>query len=189
MSKLWRSYVVRERSVLVGLSVLVIAGGIFLLVVWQHSPTAMAQDLDCSDFQFQEDAQRVLESDRSDPNHLDRDKDGVACENLPSRNTSNTKSRQASSQQVKGGATAAQTGGTTSAQAHDPAASTQAKAVAGGVTATASSPSKVVPGTIPNKPLPPSGGPVVASEVVAGLFIAGVGLFAGGFLMQRRARK
>lgn len=160
----------------------------FLLAVWQRSPTAMAQDLDCSDFQFQEDAQRVLDSNLSDPNHLDRDKDGMACENLPSRNTSNTKSRQASSQQAKGGATAAQTGGTTSAQANSPAASTQAKAVAGGVTATASSPSKVVPGTIPNKPLPPSGGPV-ASEAVAGLFIAGMGLLVGGFLVQRWARR
>ncbi|WP_340685945.1 excalibur calcium-binding domain-containing protein [Amycolatopsis coloradensis] len=44
-------------------------------------------DLDCGDFQFQEDAQAVLDKDRSDPHGLDRDKDGIACETLPERGT------------------------------------------------------------------------------------------------------
>ncbi|ANN21329.1 excalibur calcium-binding protein [Amycolatopsis orientalis] len=48
-------------------------------------------DLDCADFAFQEDAQAVLDKDRSDPNGLDRDKDGIACETLPKRGTSPTK--------------------------------------------------------------------------------------------------
>ncbi|MFK0246817.1 excalibur calcium-binding domain-containing protein [Amycolatopsis azurea] len=42
-------------------------------------------DLDCGDFQYQEEAQAVLEKDRSDPHRLDDDKDGVACETLPER--------------------------------------------------------------------------------------------------------
>jgi endonuclease YncB( thermonuclease family) len=41
-------------------------------------------DVDCSDFSTQEEAQKVLERDPSDPNRLDgSDQDGVACESLP----------------------------------------------------------------------------------------------------------
>jgi endonuclease YncB( thermonuclease family) len=45
--------------------------------------TRGGSDLDCSDFATQEEAQRVLEQDPSDPNYLDGDDDGVACEDLP----------------------------------------------------------------------------------------------------------
>jgi excalibur calcium-binding domain-containing protein len=38
----------------------------------------------CSDFSTQEEAQSVYDSDTSDPNYLDGDSDGVACESLPS---------------------------------------------------------------------------------------------------------
>jgi hypothetical protein len=41
-------------------------------------------DLDCSDFESQEEAQAVLEEDSSDPNGLDEDSDGEACEDLES---------------------------------------------------------------------------------------------------------
>jgi len=43
---------------------------------------AHAQDLDCGDFAFQEDAQAVFDADPSDPNGLDADNDGLACEAL-----------------------------------------------------------------------------------------------------------
>ena len=47
---------------------------------------ALAQaDLDCPDFQFQEDAQAVFNEDPSDPHRLDADDDALACEDLPSR--------------------------------------------------------------------------------------------------------
>jgi hypothetical protein len=55
---------------------------------------AQAQDRNCSDFSTQPEAQAVLNQDRSDPNNLDGDNDGIACEDLP------------------GGTTAAQTGNT-----------------------------------------------------------------------------
>lgn len=42
-------------------------------------------DLNCSDFQYQEDAQAHLDADPSDPDHLDGDNDGIACESLPHR--------------------------------------------------------------------------------------------------------
>lgn len=48
-------------------------------------------DLDCGHFQFQEDAQAVLDKDRSDPHGLDRDKNGIACETLPKRGSGPTK--------------------------------------------------------------------------------------------------
>lgn len=48
-------------------------------------------DLDCKDFQFQEDAQAVLDKDRSDPHGLDgNDNDGLACESLPKRGNTTT---------------------------------------------------------------------------------------------------
>jgi micrococcal nuclease len=40
-------------------------------------------DLDCGSFATHEEAQRVLEQDPSDPNYLDGDGDGQACEDLP----------------------------------------------------------------------------------------------------------
>ena len=40
-------------------------------------------NLDCARFTYQEEAQRVLKQDPSDPNYLDGDGDGVACEDLP----------------------------------------------------------------------------------------------------------
>ncbi len=56
------------------------------------TPAVMAQtnQFNCSDFEFQEDAQEVFNQDTSDPNLLDEDDgvdDGIACENLPSRGT------------------------------------------------------------------------------------------------------
>lgn len=58
-----------------------------LVLVLLLAPAAMAQDdLNCDDFEFQEDAQAELEQDPSDPHGLDRDNDGIACEtSLPSR--------------------------------------------------------------------------------------------------------
>jgi hypothetical protein len=43
-------------------------------------------DLDCEDFQTQEEAQAVYDQDPSDPNNLDPNKDGIACALLPSAN-------------------------------------------------------------------------------------------------------
>ena len=46
--------------------------------------TSLAQgDLDCADFATQAEAQAEYDSDPSDPNGLDRDDDGIACESLP----------------------------------------------------------------------------------------------------------
>lgn len=41
-------------------------------------------DLNCSDFATQAEAQAEFDADPSDPNGLDRDSDGIACETLPS---------------------------------------------------------------------------------------------------------
>lgn len=48
--------------------------------------TAFAQnERNCSDFDYQEDAQAVFDEDPSDPNRLDDNDDGEACESLPRR--------------------------------------------------------------------------------------------------------
>ena len=48
------------------------------------SGTAHAADLNCSDFATQQQAQAEYDRDPSDPNGLDRDDDGIACETRPS---------------------------------------------------------------------------------------------------------
>jgi len=45
----------------------------------------ITEDIDCIDFQFQEEAQAVLDDDASDPYNLDPSADGYACSELPSR--------------------------------------------------------------------------------------------------------
>jgi hypothetical protein len=46
--------------------------------------TAQAADLNCSDFATQQEAQAVFNADPTDPNNLDSDHDGIACESLAS---------------------------------------------------------------------------------------------------------
>ncbi|NEP55634.1 MAG: excalibur calcium-binding domain-containing protein [Symploca sp. SIO2G7] len=41
------------------------------------------KDCDCSDFSYQKEAQEILDAFPDDPHGLDRNKDGIACENLP----------------------------------------------------------------------------------------------------------
>jgi len=45
--------------------------------------SARTVELDCVDFATQGEAQAVYDQDPSDPNYLDGDDDGVACETLP----------------------------------------------------------------------------------------------------------
>jgi len=54
-------------------------------VTFPLAGTALAQDnLNCDDFATQEEAQAEFDSDPSDPNGLDADNDGIACEDLSS---------------------------------------------------------------------------------------------------------
>jgi LPXTG-motif cell wall-anchored protein len=59
--------------------VLLVLGGAVML-----APTALAQagDQDCADFSSQAAAQAHLQADPSDPDGLDADNDGVACESF-----------------------------------------------------------------------------------------------------------
>jgi hypothetical protein len=56
------------------------------VVIDEPRTVRITEDLDCVDFEFQEDAQVVLDQDRSDPFNLDPSGDGVACSSLPSAN-------------------------------------------------------------------------------------------------------
>ncbi len=60
---------------------LALAGAVILLV--SLAPVAGAADLDCKDFPSQAAAQANLNANPSDPNHLDADHDGKACETFP----------------------------------------------------------------------------------------------------------
>ena len=56
---------------------------LYIAVSLVITPVAWAQDLNCSNFNSQADAQEELRSNPSDPNNLDDDSDGIACETLP----------------------------------------------------------------------------------------------------------
>lgn len=54
------------------------------VVIDEPKTVRIQEDLDCVDFDFQEDAQKVYDKDPSDPYNLDPSGDGVACSSLPS---------------------------------------------------------------------------------------------------------
>jgi hypothetical protein len=60
-----------------------VLAAIALLAVWGYTSPVEAQDLNCTDFDTQQEAQDELDSNPSDPNNLDNDNDGIACESLP----------------------------------------------------------------------------------------------------------
>jgi micrococcal nuclease len=71
----------------------------------EQAPAPSFRDRDCSEFDSQPEAQEVLEADPSDPNGLDGDSDGVACEYvLDVSSASSSASSNASSSASVGGA-------------------------------------------------------------------------------------
>ena len=146
-----------------GAALLAVAALVFYAVLLSAPPSVAQQDLDCSDFDFQEDAQAELERDRSDPNRLDDDNDGIACESLPRR-----------------GGGASQGGGTSTTGEQSIGQSSTPKPrreQTGGV----------IRETIPKKPLPPTGGlPVCA--MVGGSILAGTSLLGLGFVIRSGSR-
>lgn len=61
--------------------ILIIFTGTFL-ALWLKAESNWG-DKDCKDFLTQQEAQKTLERDASDPNRLDADKDGHACQSYP----------------------------------------------------------------------------------------------------------
>lgn len=84
----------------------------------QHSkpafPPASGPDLDCSDFSTHEQAQAVLDADKSDPNGLDADGDGKACEDSVGGGSSASASATASAQPSASPSAAPSAGGSPS---------------------------------------------------------------------------
>lgn len=123
------------------------------------APIALAQtDLDCSDFATQAQAQAEYDADPTDPNMLDDDGDGEACETLPS-----------------GGATGGGGGGSTAEPEDDGTVSPDATAKA----------DDIQYNTSPTpEPLPETGGIAPALALVPLALLVGGGLFA--FRIVRR---
>src|SRR5918995_6282612 len=72
-----------QRRLLIFLTWLMFASTFACISVYADKAAAQT-DLNCSSFATQEEAQAVLNSNPSDPNNLDGDDDGSACEDLPS---------------------------------------------------------------------------------------------------------
>ena len=75
-------------SKLVVVGLVLVAGfvlrGTYEQIVYPSKPAvAQADQYDCASFGSQESAQVELDSDPSDPNNLDSDGNGIACDNYP----------------------------------------------------------------------------------------------------------
>ena len=75
-------------SKLVMLGLVLVAGfvlrGTYEQIVYPSKPAvAQADQYDCASFGSQESAQVELDSDPTDPNNLDSDGNGIACDNYP----------------------------------------------------------------------------------------------------------
>lgn len=69
---------------------------LFGVALFAFASTAFAQaDQDCADFDTQREAQAHYDADTSDPDRLDADNDGIACESLPSGSGSGNLARTA----------------------------------------------------------------------------------------------
>jgi type II secretory pathway pseudopilin PulG len=71
-----------QRRVLILLTLLAVASTFACISLYADRAAAQT-DLNCSSFATQEEAQAELNRDLSDPNNLDADNDGIACEELP----------------------------------------------------------------------------------------------------------
>jgi hypothetical protein len=167
-------------------ALLVATGTVFIGILLTAAPSE-AQDLDCSDFDSQEEAQNELEEYPIDPNNLDADNDGTACESLLSGSANGNDEDDSA------------TPSTQDDQDGDGTPASQNTARTGGAVAQ-SSPGeatterrnrarrdRVVRGTVPNKPLPPTGG-LPVTVAVTGPLLAGVSLLGLGLLIRREPR-
>jgi Excalibur calcium-binding domain len=158
-----------------------------LLAMTTTDSLAQRADRDCSDFRFQEDAQAVLDRNPSDPNHLDRDKDGIACENLPHRGSATpgeTSSGESSDITIDNDTTDEDT----QINAEQSVSVSQ-----GGASASANSSRRprrertII--NIPNKPLPPTGGVLPVPTMVVGSVFTGACLLGLGIGIRREQRR
>jgi hypothetical protein len=114
--------------------------------------SAVAQDdLNCEDFDSQDEAQAELDRDPSDPNNLDADNDGLACETYPYENSGDDNGTPVDGQYDDGGGDD------------------------GGVDDGVDDPNDVIDNTNSKKPLPNTGGVSLLGIAVVALALVGVG--------------
>ncbi len=178
----------------------------FYMILLAASPSEARRDLDCSDFRSQKAAQAVLDRNPRDPNNLDPDNDGVACEKLPRRGGGKVKANQSEGNRSRvnqsqednrsrvrqlqndldGDLTVSQLqddNEVTSLNEDTELDALEEDLDEGPIAVTVPRRERTVV-NVPRKPLPPSGGlPVYAT--VAGFVLTGAGLLALGFLIRR----
>lgn len=121
----------------------------------------------------------MLEDDPSDPNNLDADDDGMACENLPRRGGGTTN-----------GTTGETTGGDQITDQDQDDLDVEEDQPDDEPPPPRKKPRTEEIINVPDKPLPPTGGaslPVYAT--VAGFVLTGAGLLALGFAIRRGSRR
>ncbi|MGC5243038.1 excalibur calcium-binding protein [Streptomyces albogriseolus] len=176
---------------------------IALAAIVPMADIAHAQDLDCSDFTYQEDAQTFFEMDRSDPHRLDEDAgpdDGIACEALPRRGLTSSTFRPATPTMSPTTADPTTAAPTSARPTSAPPTRTQTPAATRTPTATASPTRSPSPTPTPTRtsaaPTPTRGvqgglggasgnGPTSWDIGIGATFVSGA-LLATGYVLRRR---
>ncbi len=150
-----------------------------MLTMLVAAPAFAQDDLNCEDFATQEEAQAEFDADTSDPNGLDGDNDGQACEDsLPSENGGTTGGE---NDGTTGGENDGTTGGDTMEDTmmdddEDPPTVTEEQYDDPEPPVVVEPPTPVAPDVA----LPDTGGPALLMPLL------GVLLLAGGLVMRRR---
>jgi Excalibur calcium-binding domain len=142
---------------------------------------AQDDDLNCADFPSQAAAQREYERDRSDPNNLDADNDGQACEDFDYSSSGTGGSGAADHQYRDSGA-----GGTRGAGTRGGGTRGAGTRGAGGTRGAADHQygnDDVIKGTIPDRRLSNTGGSPLIQP--AGALLLGAGLLLGCSVIRR----
>ena len=156
---------------------------VFYVVLLASKPSSAQDLLNCDDFPSQAAAQANLRANPSDPNNLDADNDGIACE------TFGYPAGSPRDETPVALATTQTTNNTSPVTNLIPITNQNNR---GGVTAAANPSRKpqrersVI--NVPNRPLPPSGGLPVYG-VVSGFVLTGAGLLALGLAIRRASRR
>ncbi|RAJ45342.1 excalibur calcium-binding domain-containing protein [Kitasatospora sp. SolWspMP-SS2h] len=140
-----------------------------------------AADLNCSDFATQPQAQAVLDADPSDPNHLDTDNDGIACEDLPAGTTSGGSTASASAAPSASASASTAAGTTASASASSAASASAPPSASVSVSASASA-------AVPRGAVAAGYGPSDHTQAAAVLGALALAAGGGAVVVRRRTR-
>ena len=154
---------------------LLLLAALCALAVLAFAPIVQAQDdTNCEDYATQAAAQAALDADPSDPNNLDGDDDGQACEDsgLPAGSMTSTSP------------TASPSASQSASPSSSPTASSTSSSSASSASSASASPAASATSSASTSPLPGTGGIVSPLAFAPLVLLIGGGLMAAGILRR-----